>query len=125
MPKIDLSAEEKRQLKKNVVYGGFSVTDLPSAEGQPFTWYHDPRTGREMHLPCDPINQRTYLMKGYRLGRSPGGELLQTTPQTEDALPANVQEIVNTAVQAALIAAGVIPAQPEAPIEPVQLALFD
>ncbi len=127
MVKIDVSAEEGQQLKKNAMYGGFSVVDLPSVEGQPFTWYTDPRTGREMYLPCDAINQRTYLMKGYRLGHPAGcahetaGE--STQPLTEvplsNALPTNVQEIVNAAVAVALKAAGV--KVPEPPVEPKQL----
>ncbi len=128
MAKIDVSTEEDKQLKKNAMYGGFSVVALPSVEGQPFTWYTDPRSGREMYLPCDAINQRTYLMKGYRLGHlsncahATAGE--STQPLTEvplsNALPTNIQDIVNTAVQAALKAAGV--EVPEPPVEPKQLA---
>ncbi len=132
MVKIDVSTEEDKQLKKNAMYGGFSVVGLPSVEGQPFTWYTDPRNRREMYLPCDSINQRTYLMKGYRLGHPAGcvhetADKLATTsnqPPTavplSNALPTNVQEIVNAAVAVALKAAGV--EVPEPPIEPKQLA---
>ncbi len=134
MVKIDVSAEESRQIKKNAIHGGFSVIDLPSVEGQPFTWYTDPRSGREMYLPCDATNQRTYLMKGYRIGHPAGcahetaDELATTSNQPptavplSNALPTNIQDIVNTAVQAALKAAGV--EVPEPPVEPKQLELF-
>jgi hypothetical protein len=124
MPKFDISAEEKRQIQKNAAVGGFSVIDLPSAENQAFTWYNDPRREREMYLPCDPINQRTYLNKGYRMGHQPNCEHAMASEQalTEaplgNALPTNVQELIDKAVQAALQAAGVLP---EPPVEPKQL----
>ncbi len=123
--KIDLSAEEKRQMQKNAAVGGFSVIDLPSAEGQPWGYYTDPRTDKEMYLPCDPFNQTTYLSKGYRLGHPPNCEHRTADKQsiasapTGDALPTNIQDIVNTAVQAALKAAGV--EVPEPPVETKQL----
>lgn len=126
--KIDLSAEEKKQMTKNAAVGGFSVVNLSSVEGQPWGYYTDPRTEKEMYLPCDPFNQTTYLNKGYRLGHPPNCEHRTTEEQpianapTGGALPANVQEIVNAAVAAALKAVGMeVPAQPEPPIEPKQL----
>ena len=117
-------------MKKNAAVGGFSVVDLESAEGQPWGYYNDPRTGKEMRLPCDPFNLTTYISKGYKLGHSPNCEHaveseqpLIDTPIKEQALPANVQDIVNAAVAAALKAVGMeVPAPPEAPVEPKQLA---
>lgn len=106
--------------------GGFSVVLDSSAEGQPWTWYNDPRNGREMWLPCDPINQATYLGKGYCIGHAVGWVAPE---KQEEVLPANLQEIVNAAVKAgvqqALQAVGVVLTEaPEAPVEPKQLELF-
>ena len=126
---ISLSDEEKKQLAKNAFRGGWSVTRLENADEQPWSFYHDLKTGKEVRLPSDPFSIQHYRMKGLKLGRLPGNyEIAEQTE--ENKLPDNVQEIVNAAVKAALQAAGVVqPAENkevlvEQPKAPVQLKLL-
>ncbi len=125
---ITLTKDEKLQLQKNAARGGWSVSKLESAEEQPWSFYYDPKRGREMWLPSDAWNLRQYKDKGYKLGRLP----TEFTPieDTPDggSLPADIQLIVNAAVKAALKTAGVVPSVSNQDIEqlkePVQLKML-
>ncbi len=99
---ITLSKEERANLQKTG--GAYSVVDLPSAETQPKSTYHDIKTGKELYnLPADPWNVSHYKQRGLILGPAPG----QFKPVVEKSTPDNIEDIIKVAVRAALEAAGV------------------
>lgn len=134
---IKLDAEQKRQLRKNAAGGGWSVTNLENVDEQPWSFYHNPKTGKEMWLPCDSVNLSTYRMKGYRQGKAPvdlvpSDDMFEKSSESNESLPPNIADIVKNAVESALKAAGValpvsnqkeIASKPE-PKKPVQLRMF-
>ncbi len=130
---IRLSADEKKQLQKNAFQGGWSISDLENADEQPWSFYHNPQTGKEMWLPCDAYNLQHYRMKGYRQGKVPKGlvpsdEMFEET--ASEAPPTDIATIVKNAVESALKAAGVaLPASNQSesasePKKPVQLRML-
>lgn len=130
---IKLNADEKRQLKKNAARGGWSITNLESADEQPWSFYHNPKNGKEMWLPADAWNLQTYRSKGYKLGKAPGNFTPVEETTSPEVLPSNLATIVKDAVEAALKAAGVaLPAsneissitEPVPSKEPVQLRML-
>ncbi len=132
---IRLSADEKKQLRKNSARGGWSITELENADEQPWSFYYNPKNGKEMWLPCDAYNLQHYRMKGYRQGKAPDSLVPSDNMFEEEAsqevLPTDIATIVKNAVEAALKAAGVaLPASdqnmnvsPE-PKKPVQLRML-
>ncbi len=133
---IRLSADEKKQLQKNALQGGWSISDLENADEQPWSFYYNPQTGKEMWLPCDAYNLQHYRMKGYRQGKAPENLVPSDNMFKEEASqevsPTDIATIVKNAVEAALKAAGVaLPASNEIestsapePKKPVQLRMF-
>lgn len=132
---IKLSKDARRQLQKNAAQGGWSITDLENVDEQPWSFYHNPQTGKEMWLPCDAYNLQHYRMKGFKQGKAPDNlvpsdDMFKGT--ASEAPPTDIATIVKNAVEAALKAAGVaLPAsneiestpEPE-PKKPVQLKMF-
>lgn len=56
-----MNAKEKGQ--------GFAIRDLPYDESQPFTTYHNPKTGQIFErLPADAWSIKQYLSKGFKIG---------------------------------------------------------
>lgn len=99
---ITLSDEERSNLRKTG--GGYSVVDLPSAETQPKSIYHNITTGKEFYnLPADPWNVSHYKQRGLIIGPAPN----QFKPVVEESTPDSIEDIIKVAVRAALEAAGV------------------
>lgn len=136
MGRIKLDAEQKRQLQKNAVGGGWSITDLENVDEQPWSFYYNPQNGKEMWLPCDAWNLQHYRMKGYKQGRLPENivpsDNMFKEKASQEVLPTDIATIVKNAVETALKAAGValpasnqetIVSEPE-PKKPVQLRML-
>lgn len=129
---IELSVDERRQLAKNAIHGGFSIVELPSAEVQPVSTYHDIKTGKEVYnLPADQWNVSHYKSRGLILGPAPKGAefILQEETPTPVIAPDNIEEIIKLAVRTALEAVGaVLPetkeGDPNKKIEPKQMKMF-
>ena len=122
---IKLTNDEKRQLQRNSARGGWSISKLENVDEQPWSFWHDPTTGREMRLPSDPWSLVQYKSKGYLLGKAPDNF---TPVESDEGLPPDIQRIVNAAVKAALEAVGKVSPASNQDIEqekkPVQLKLL-
>ena len=116
----------KEKLTGGEAAQGYAIRPLPSGDAQPFSAYHDPRTGKVFRrLPADPYSVARYNRRGLRLGNpnaatstplevpaARGDELVQFLLEKLNRLEAEVRRL------------GGSESVPEAPVTPTQLS-FD
>ena len=73
-----------RKLTNSEAIQGYALRDLPSADAQPFSPYHDPTTGKVYdRLPADTWSVKHCRERGLQLGLPPGSRQTSDEPSSE------------------------------------------
>ena len=119
----------RRVLTPQEEMAGFALRKLPTDESQPFSDYHDPKTGRVFpHLPADSWSQWHYAQRskkrpnGWRMGPPPSSQTFPTEVPDLTGEGQKTRRIAELEQEIAALRDG--EKQPEATRQPVQLKLI-